>query len=85
MTVVHKSNNYKRIQNIEAEALNIETPPRKLSISMARKLSMRDKPITKLKKNEHDQQEVTDQHTRQLKAITDLLHCNWKLSIIFHN
>lgn len=50
MTVVHKSNNYKRIQNIEAEALNIETPPRKLSISMARKLSMRDKPITKLKK-----------------------------------
>ena len=33
---------------MEAEALNIETPPRKLSSSIVRKASINDKPITKL-------------------------------------
>jgi hypothetical protein len=35
---------------MEAEALNIETPPRKLSSSMVRKANINDRPITKLKK-----------------------------------
>jgi hypothetical protein len=34
---------------MEAEALNIEIPPIKLSSSIARKANINDRPITKLK------------------------------------
>jgi hypothetical protein len=33
---------------MDAEALNIETPPRKLSNSIVRKASINDRPMTKL-------------------------------------
>ena len=42
----------KRIQSIEADELNIETPLIKLSSSMVRKASINDKPITNLGKKE---------------------------------
>lgn len=42
----------KRIQSIEADELNIETPAIKLSSSMVRKASIKDKPITNLGKKE---------------------------------